>query len=467
MNKINSRHYALQSVQKTKVQREVLTRGGKIFLLLLAHIPLAFLLRNYQIFSTIHAIIILVIGLWIALTSKEIKGVIPVVAYITGAEVLWRMTGANIIWEFGKFGTVAILLVALLKHRKIERVGLPELYLFLLLPGILVTTNVFGFTTITREMISANLSGPLAAVMCMVYFRQLKTNVAEFGSWMWWVIFPIISILTLASFSTITATEINFGTESVFTTSGGYGPNQVSGLLGLGALLSLMLAIHEKKATIRNLALLLSIALLTQGVLTFSRGGIVNVFIAVPLAFLHLLGSPKKFTRVIFVILVIVSLAYFYLLPQLQEFTGGSLETRYTNISLTGREDVAMADLNLWLRNPIFGVGVGLSAGARDYSRTIATHTEYTRLLAEHGIFGLIALMCLVVLMLNAYRKVPDAYSRTWFVAIASWPLLHMVHSATRVVGVSFLLGLALVNWEEPDTEDNLEVKAQSEKSRY
>ena len=440
-----------------------LTRHTKIGLMLFLHIPLAFLLSNVQLFATVHAFITLLIGVWIALTSDDIRKVVPVVAYITGAEVLWRMTKANIFWEYGKYATVAILLIALLKHRKIEKAALPAIYFILLLPSAIITINTLGLSSNTQSAISFNLSGPLAAMMCMVYFRQIKTDTSELGSMMWWAVYPIVSLLTLATYSTLTATAIEFGSESIFVTSGGFGPNQVSAILGLGAMLLIMLAIHEEKLATRNLALLLSIVLLTQSVLTFSRGGVLNVLIAIPLAFLHLLGSPNKLMKGIFALLIIFLVAYFLLLPELEQFTGGALEARFTDISLTGREEIARADIELWFKNPVLGVGPGLSSSQRLFMQGTAAHTEYSRILAEHGSFGLFSFVILALLLIIAYFKAPDAYARAWVVAIAAWPLLEMVHAAMRVVSISFMLGLALIGWrkteEMTDEEEKLKLK--------
>jgi len=465
MNKTQNFPYSPTSHLRRHPRMSALTRDTKIGLMLGLHIPLAFLLRNVQLFATIHAFITLFIGVWIALTSEDLKKVIPVIAYITGAEVLWRMTKANIFWEYGKYATVAIILIALLKHRKIVKAAFPVIYFILLLPSAIITINTLGLSGNAQNAISFNLSGPLAAMMCMVYFRQIKTDTGELGSMMWWAVYPIMSLLTLATYSTLTVTAIEFGRESVFVTSGGFGPNQVSAILGLGAMLLIMLAIHEEKIATRNLALLLSIVLLTQSVLTFSRGGVLNVFIAIPLAFIHLLGSPNKLMKGVFALLIIFLVAYFLLLPELEDFTGGALQARYTDISLTGREEIARADLELWFKNPVLGVGPGLSSNQRSFMQGTAAHTEYSRILAEHGSFGLISFFILALLLIIAYFKAPDAYARAWVVAIAAWPLLEMIHAAMRVAAISFMLGLALIGWRQME-EKTLEKEIQKYKPR-
>ena len=55
---------------------------------------------------------------------------------------------------------------------------------------------------------------------------------------------------------------------------------------------------------------------------------------------------------------------------------------------------ILLADLELWARNPILGVGPGMAAWGREeiLDARISAHTEFSRLLAEHGLFGAAAL---------------------------------------------------------------------------
>ncbi|MCK9246550.1 MAG: hypothetical protein M0P11_06305, partial [Anaerolineaceae bacterium] len=71
--------------------------------MLLLHVGLAFLFRNFRIAATIHALLVLLLGLWTALTADNLVKVVPYAAYITGAELLWRMTRAGVFWEYGKY----------------------------------------------------------------------------------------------------------------------------------------------------------------------------------------------------------------------------------------------------------------------------------------------------------------------------------------------------------------------------
>ena len=219
-----------------------------IVFLLLLHIGLAFLFSEVKFFSTIHGLLVLVLGLYTALTAKDLVEVVPFGAYIVGSEVLWRMTKADVFWEYGKYAIVLIFLVALFKQKKpLKNLLWPLFSFLLLLPSIFLTLNSLGLTTKFRDALSFNLSGPLSLVVCVIFFSQVFMNQEAWIKTVWATVYPIIGILSLAVESTLTATRIVFGGESVFETSGGFGPNQVSAMLGLGALLLIIYAIQPGK----------------------------------------------------------------------------------------------------------------------------------------------------------------------------------------------------------------------------
>ncbi|MFA7407277.1 MAG: O-antigen ligase family protein [Anaerolineaceae bacterium] len=426
-----------------------MSKSIKILLMVLLHILLALTMRSYKLTSTLHAMAVLAIGVYTALTSEDIKKIIPIAGYITGAEVLWRMTKAGVFWEFGKYATIAILILALLKMGKIKRAGLPLLFFIVLIPSAALTVGALGWGERARELISFNLSGPLATSVCILFFSQIKAGPNENRNWVWPTVYPIIGILTLTIFSTITATTIDFGAESVFVTSGGFGPNQVSAVLGLGALLLVLLTTTDDKRDGRFLAMGFALVLLVQSFLTFSRGGLYNFAIALIGSVLHLLAKPNRFVRSIFTISLILLLMMAFILPQLEEFTGGMLSKRWLDTDVTSRESLLKADFQIFSENPTFGVGPGMAMYLRRGVALAAAHTEYSRILAEHGSGGVLALFILMLLLLRSYFKAPDAVSRAWVVGLAGWSLVEMGHAAMRIVAISFLLGWAMTTWEK------------------
>src|SRR5207253_5005458 len=78
----------------------------------LAHIPLGLLIHSYPTLATLHAFAALLLGLWWSISDSRSERVTYAAAYIVGAEVLWRMSDAVVVWEYGKYAIAAILIAA-------------------------------------------------------------------------------------------------------------------------------------------------------------------------------------------------------------------------------------------------------------------------------------------------------------------------------------------------------------------
>ena len=73
-------------------------------------------------------------------------------------------------------------------------------------------------------------------------------------------------------------------------------------------------------------------------------------------------------------------------------------------------------------------------------------HTEYTRLIAEHGLFGFIIILILLFITFKIIFK-KNGLERSVSLSILSWCLLFMIHSSTRLVAPCLLFGLAISNF--------------------
>lgn len=429
---------------------------------LLAHVPLAYILRLNDWFGTAHAVFILLYGLNAAL-QKRLSKILFALAYITGAEVLWRMTSANIPWEFAKYGSVLIVVAALLmegrvmKHdgKRPSRTPWLVVYLALLLPAVIVPIASVGFFQ-SRTDISFNMSGPLALALLGLYFWNRKLNMENLITTLLAVIGPICGIWFLAAFSTVTR-EVVFILESNFVTSGGYGPNQVSNILGLGALAALILiVVLEELRPLKITLFFLMGAFLVQAMLTFSRGGVYSFFFAMLVFALHIVRTKFVRKRLFFIVLISCLLGLWLITPQLDRFTGGLLWDRLSSLETTGRAELAEADFEAFLENPVTGLGVG---GTKVYHQQVlgdprAAHTEYTRLIAEHGIFGVLSLVVILGLVCNRYLRHQEKLSRALVVAFSVWSFAVMGQSAMRFVAISFILALAFVYWQFENQEE-------------
>jgi O-antigen ligase len=442
-----TRHYASLAEKLARVYG----RAGFVMPLFFgAHVLLALLMDRYSIVGSLHAVATLMVGLWFAAWGRgSIEQVAYVGAYITGSEVLWRMSEATVFWEMGKYATTAIFLVAILRSRNWKAPMLPLIYFLLLLPSVALTLMKEDLSD-ARLMISGNMSGPLALMISAWFFSQLKLSIAQLRRLFLVVIGPTIGVAAIAASSTITTSDIAFGNESNFVTSGGFGPNQVSAALGLGALLALLYLLTDKGSwMVRVLMVCVTLGLGVQSALTFSRGGLYTAAGGAAVAVVYLSRDVRSRVKIFIMAAVLFVIASFVVLPGLDAFTGGALSERFENTSSTGREQIAQADLQIWNENPVFGVGPGESKieHAR-YYRRIATHTEYTRLLAEHGLFGLAAGLVLFLMAAQLFvhiRSINNLRAKALMGPMVIWALLYMVDKAMRLVAPAFAFGLCFI----------------------
>src|SRR5690606_10905987 len=145
-----------------------------------------------------------------------------------------------------------------------------------LLPACLVTVAELGpqgaFGTL-----SANMSGPLCLAVSCWYFSSLRLGGADLRNVFFAAITPLISVAAVTLFYTVTAENIQFNTESNFATAGGFGPNQVSTMLGLGLFLAASaLILYPIPRTLKLVLAGLALFFTAQSVMTFSRSGVYN-----------------------------------------------------------------------------------------------------------------------------------------------------------------------------------------------
>jgi len=426
------------------------------------HVLLAVVIRSVPILATIFALGMLGVGLTIVLL-KDIKiNSIYIISYLVGVELFWRMTDANVFYETGKYGVSFLAILALLAAARDQDWRMPKspvLYFILLVPSTIFTFSSFDLD-LARQYVSFNLSGPLALTICAIYFSRMKIDLTQLKKMVLVIIAPIISVATHVGLSTLSRGIILFRNESNFSTSGGFGPNQVSSVFGLGVLLIFVYLLLEKENRIFKLLLvLLMLTFITQGLLTFSRGGIYLATIAISLAFLVTIREPKKFVGSLLLIIVLSAVFYWLLVPWLEEFTGGFFVTRFTDFSLTNRPEIALADIQTWLDNFWFGVGPGGSYGSRLVNLNVSAHTEFTRMLADHGMMGAISILLLLIFSIRNWLKCKDPVLFGVVTALVIWSMGYLLLNAMRLVAPSFFLGLifsSVLTLKNPDIEEQL-----------
>lgn len=408
-----------------------------------AHVALAPLMRAFPKLGMLHALGCLVAGVVIA-ARRPLHQTAYVVSYIAGSEVLWRMVRAGVFWEYGKYACSVVLLIALARTRIRRNVALVVLYFALLLPSIALTVLALDLDE-ARQQISFNLSGPLCLTLCVVFFSNLRLTTAQLRNTFLVSIASIVTIAVIAYLSTVTAIDLEFNGQSNSVTSGGFGPNQVSAMLGLACMFCLLLVL-DRAMPWRFRATLLGIAILfaTQAALTFSRGGIALAFAGLFVASLYLVRGRRSKLVLVGLAGVLFLVGKFVVVPKLDDFTEGKLTARYTYAKTSHRTTLAGYDLEIFEDHPLLGVGPGVASSLRgDLGRFGAAHTEFTRMLAEHGFLGLISLVLLFALIIKTIRRARTLEARALVSAMSIWFLLFLLVNAMRLAAPALVFGLA------------------------
>lgn len=402
--------------------------------------------------ATAHALGTTALGVRYAIAARTAPQAVYLAAYAAASDVLWRMTGARVFWEMGKYASTLILLIVLVVNRTGKGFKVPSLaYFALLLPSCILTVQAYGLGD-SRGPLSFNLSGPFALAVGVAFFSSFDIRRLRLDTLLQHLLWPVVGIFTLAFYNTATAADIDFTPESNLITSGNFGPNQVSAILGLGVLLTLLLALHCRKNLIRWTFLLMSAGFAAQALLTFSRGGIFNVALCVGILSVHYVQHRRLRVILLGLLLVLLTFGSQFLLPRLDDLTGGTLKQRYSDLDTTGRDKVIRSDLEIWGEHPLLGVGPGLAAHSREgwFGFKVSPHTEYTRLVAEHGTLGAVSLLILLGIVFVAYQRAPHFVAKSWVAVLAGWSLAAMAHTGMRFAAISFLIGLATVRWSRP-----------------
>ncbi len=409
------------------------------------HLPLGIALKNAGMLGIVHPILVFGIGLYLAarIESKH-ANVALVLAYIIGAEVLWRMAQTPIYWEFGKYASVAIIVVAMVRRSRFDVPKLPTIFFAFLIPGCLLTIVAESWASAT-SILSFYMSGPLLLFFSCWFFYKTKISPAEFKQMLIAMIIPLISVGFTTFFYAVSAESITFGGESNFETSGGFGPNQVSAMLGLGVFVSFAgWSLLKNDIGFKIFFGLTGLWCAALCVLTFSRGGMYNAVAGIVALLVFGFGDVTAGLRRVGLALAALAVFVLFIFPVIDDFTGGALEERFEDTGTSRRSDIALSDLYTFIEHPFLGVGVGAGAEYRKkyLGYGAASHTEFSRLISEHGFFGVGALILLAALMVINIRRPNSRPGRAFIAGIFVWSLSFMMNTGMRLAAPAFILGL-------------------------
>ncbi len=418
-------------------------------LLLIGHGFLGLIFRYVPSISELYAFFLIALGIWWGY-NKRLDLVAYWGAYFVGMETLFRMTKGNPIHEFGKYGIFFVFLFALLRSGRRGKWVTPALYMLFLLPGALYTITALPFVQ-GRQAVSGVLAGPFALAMSIIFYSSIRFERKHLVRLIMAGILPVMGISFIALFSTVSAERIHFSTNSNKATSGGWGPNQVSSGLAFGAYMAFMGYIFERdRKKVRVLMLFLLLLLFSQAAMTFSRSGPYLVVGSIAVASVFYLRSLRAQISMVIGAGIVVLLMNFVIFPQLNEFTGGAFEARVVqDRDLSGRDNIAESDLLMFKEHPVWGVGAGMSERQREIMFNVYNasrdHTEFTRLLAEHGIFGAGAMLIMLFFIIQAFVTTRNPYMKAFRMSASGWAVAYMLVNATRLAAPAFLFGVAFM----------------------
>ncbi len=424
--------------------------------LILVHVIIALMVFVLPFLSMLYALLIPVVGLFVIFRSKNKNNeVLYVSAYLIGVEVFLRMTGGNFSNEYVKTLVVFFMLTGMFYSTVSTKSFVYFFYLLLLIPGIFVSVNTADFNIDIKKALVFNLSGPVCLAVSSIYMYKRKVLFTDLQNIILVMGLPIISTVVYLFLYNPNIKDVVTGTQSNFETSGGFGPNQVSTILGLGMFVffaQLLLFSKSKKKIILNGILLILVSY--RAIVTFSRGGVITgiamiVCLMVVIYYIsNSLGKAKVGLVVILACLLGIGI-WGYTISQ----TSGLIEKRYANQDAKGRqktdrfggrEAVMSADLKMFFDNPITGVGAGMGKELRKDSlgQEVASHNEITRMLSEHDVFGIFGLL---ILLITPFVLYVNNRQHLYFLSFFIFWFLTINHAAMRTAAPAFIYALTLL----------------------
>jgi hypothetical protein len=427
------------------------------FQIILFHAILGFLVYLFPFVAKIYGYAIFIGGFFYVIkTQNKQNEALIAAAYVVGSEVFLRMTGGNPLYEISKYGVIVFIFMGMY-YSGFSKSATPYwIFLLLLVPSVVLTTFVINFETNLKNSIAFNISGPVCLGVASIYayrrripLNQMNTIILSLG-------LPIVSCMVYLTFYTPNIRDIITSTQSNAETSGGFGPNQVATVLGLGMFIFFSRIILESRTKFMlALNLLIAINMSYRGIVTFSRGGMITGFLMILLLLLFLYSKSNYTGKVkLNYIVVFIGVAMVATWAYTSFQTRGLIDKRYANQDaagrakesrFTGREEVAKGEIDIFLKNPIFGVGVGKGVEVRKAETGDGTlsHDEITRMLAEHGSLGIVGLLILFFTPLVLYLE--NKFNMFLLCFLAFW-FFTINHAAMRTAAPAFVYSLSLLN---------------------
>lgn len=431
---------------------------------LIAHIVLAVLAPMFPIVVAAWLACVIGAAILFAIRDRNKAGTLHLAGcYLCGFEVLARMTKAPLPWETGKYLGIPLIVFGLTLGKRLGTLVPGLLLLACITPSLLRT----DFSRDIRDTLVFNWFGVLILTLSVMYFyrRVLMENDLV------WILRaiagPILSVAIVSNIISMDLAKVTFSLSANWDTTG-FGVNQIATAFGMGLVaLAVAFFINRPLFGLAGIDFVIALYLFFRALLSFSRGGLISAMIAAAGALAVILwayfrqqnlGQVTRVRKLLLIPLILITLGTIFLITD--QISGGMLSLRYRGetegtlagdremtlaVLTTGRSEIVRTDFEMWYDHLVLGVGPGNSARMRPvygYS-ALAPHTEYSRLMAEHGILGLIfcAVIVLMPLVIACNPRYP-VMSRATMAAFTLFSLSVMAHSATRLFGTTYLYGI-------------------------
>jgi len=425
--------------------------------LVFGHACIGYLVFLYKPIAIVYAVgCLLFFILKILVQSNKPIVVLEAACYIAAAEVFFRMTDGLIFYETGKYAVILFIIIGLYFYDFKEKISVFVIYLLLLVPGIIVTYLSITYDINFRKTILFNISGPLCLFFAAVYCFKRETNIDTYLKVLDVIVLPVITMSSYLFFYTPDLQEVVTGADANFAASGGYGPNQVSTILGLGIFALFVRLFIPYKSVVLKIVMYACLAFFAYRALaTLSRGGVFTSLIMCVIFIVSYFNFSKEQVKAkqifrLFVIGIAALVVWVFSLSQ----TNNMLYNKYTNRNASGvkQEDFSSgrltlieSELDAFVKHPIFGIGAGMGKYYRLETMGVikASHNEITRLLSEHGVFGILSILLLIGVPL--YHYLTDTRNIFIIPFLLFW-LLTISHSSMRIAAPGVFYGLALLS---------------------
>lgn len=434
-----------------------MTKDEKFYLTALVfHLGLGLLFFYFRFLGAVYAILVLLVGIGYVIKSQNRNHeVLLMAAYFIGLDVYIKMLKVTILNEFGKYAVIIFMVLGIFYRGFTKSAFLYVFFVALLIPGVYIGVSSLSLDANIRKAIAFNITGPVCLGISAIYCFRRAISIDRFNDVLAMLLFPMMALLVHVFLYTPDLQTAITNTSSNSATSGGFGPNQVSTVLGLAmfvAFARFLLASSSLTMKLVNGFLVMIFAY--RCIITFSRGGMyTGLFMMVVLmGVLYLIMDLKNKGKIVMMggVVVIAGLMVWGY-SSLQ--TGGMIDKRYANEDAAGREKESMlsgretlieTEFDMFLANPFMGVGVGRNKEIRLEETGIegASHNEITRMLAEHGSLGLLGLLILFFTPIVVYLR--DRTQIFALVFMVFW-LLTINHAAMRIAAPAFIYALALL----------------------